>query len=467
MKTLNRPMFRYGGPIKEGVMHGIREPKKNGGSMGEPQAVNTVGSPLAPMGPDGRARHALPLIPLAFNAARFALRPLGKLAMNKALRSGLIKGSGSGTVRGGLAPPRVIDRVKDMTGTKLSFTPNKVGRYFIDSPEGKFVRGTGGKVSKFVKGALKTGVRSPLTAAGLTYSLTDLFPGGKPFGPDKYLPNLLGQRFDKDGKKIPGTGIFNDEIDVLTTSTDTTPLTAEEKAALAKNKKAQAEAAKIAREKFAKAEKEKRYDNYRKIMDIEGMNKDAAYDSLIAASQAVTNEGDFKGSIRDGSLINKIIQSTSKQFDKPKATKKAIDSLILKGEIEKDIAGAKPGTQYKAAQDYAANQGVSISQAYKDLGFSKVNNIATNLTAVNKSLNQSSTSSETLDQAIRLSQDGVIPKVLVNDSKLLEYAKRDDYVDEIDLFQNTVAKEKLGPGVYIIGSKAFQIDEEGNQSQLY
>ncbi len=31
MKQLNRPMFRYGGPIKEGVMSGIREPKKNGG----------------------------------------------------------------------------------------------------------------------------------------------------------------------------------------------------------------------------------------------------------------------------------------------------------------------------------------------------------------------------------------------------------------------------------------------------
>ena len=28
MRTLNRPMFRYGGPIKEGVMNGIREPKK-------------------------------------------------------------------------------------------------------------------------------------------------------------------------------------------------------------------------------------------------------------------------------------------------------------------------------------------------------------------------------------------------------------------------------------------------------
>ena len=33
MRTLNRPMFRYGGPIKQGVMNGIREPKKNGGKM--------------------------------------------------------------------------------------------------------------------------------------------------------------------------------------------------------------------------------------------------------------------------------------------------------------------------------------------------------------------------------------------------------------------------------------------------
>ena len=30
MRTLNRPMFRMGGPIKEGVMHGIREPYRSG-----------------------------------------------------------------------------------------------------------------------------------------------------------------------------------------------------------------------------------------------------------------------------------------------------------------------------------------------------------------------------------------------------------------------------------------------------
>ena len=464
MKTLNRPMFRYGGPIKEGVMNGIREPKKNGGSMSKQFNTGLVGDERYPK-TDGREHHYAFLAPMAFNAARFALRPLGQLAMRQIAKKGVT--GGGGIIRSGLGRSRVMQPGESLTRSGVGFTPNKVGRYFIDSPEGKFVRGAGGKASKFVKGALKTGVRSPLTAAGLTYSLTDLFPGGKPFGPDKYLPNLLGQRFDKDGKKIPGTGIFNTAVEELTTETDTTPLTEEEKAALAKNKKAQAEAAKIAREKFAKAEKEKRYDNYRKIMDIEGMNKDAAYDSLIAASQAVLGEDDFKGSIKDGSLINKIIQSTSKQFDKPKATKKAIDSLILKGEIEKDIASAKPGTQYKAAADYASMQGVSIDQAYKDLGFSKVNNIATNLTAVNKSLGQTSTSSETLDQAIRLSQDGVIPKILADDTKMLELEKDPNFKDTITLFQETVQKNNLGPGVYIIGTEAFQIDEEGNQSQLY
>ena len=89
--------------------------------------------------------------------------------------------------------------------------------------------------------------------------------------------------------------------------------------------------------------RKKNVERYRDIMDIKGMNKEAAYESLIAASQAVNQAGgDLKGSIRDGSLINQIIQSTSKAFDKPKATKDAIDTLILKGEIEKDINASDP-----------------------------------------------------------------------------------------------------------------------------
>ena len=34
MRPLNRPMFKMGGPIKEGIMQGMKEP----------QAINTVGN---------------------------------------------------------------------------------------------------------------------------------------------------------------------------------------------------------------------------------------------------------------------------------------------------------------------------------------------------------------------------------------------------------------------------------------
>ena len=52
MRPLNRPMFKMGGPIKEGIMQGMKEP----------QAINTVGSPLAPTDASGRQGYALPLM---------------------------------------------------------------------------------------------------------------------------------------------------------------------------------------------------------------------------------------------------------------------------------------------------------------------------------------------------------------------------------------------------------------------
>ena len=64
MRPLNRPMFRYGGPIKEGVMSGIREPKKNGG----PTGTGLVGDQRYPK-TNGREHHAVfipPLVALSF-----------------------------------------------------------------------------------------------------------------------------------------------------------------------------------------------------------------------------------------------------------------------------------------------------------------------------------------------------------------------------------------------------------------
>ena len=72
MRPLNRPMFRYGGPIKEGVMSGIREPKKNGG-LSKQFNTGLVGDERYPK-TDGREHHLgfLAAVPWLANAARFA-----------------------------------------------------------------------------------------------------------------------------------------------------------------------------------------------------------------------------------------------------------------------------------------------------------------------------------------------------------------------------------------------------------
>ena len=328
MRPLNRPMFRMGGLIKEGIMQGMKEP----------QAINTVGSPLAPTDSSGRQGYALPLIPLAFGIARTALMPFGRLAMQKALRSGLVRNIGAGTVRGGLGPSRTFNPATDMAN-KLSFTPNKFGRYFTQSPEGKFLTGQGGKISKFAKGAIKGTLRSPAATLLTAGTLTDILPGGKPFGPDKFLPNVLGQRFDEQGNKIPGTGFFNPDtgakagdkemkvVDQIGAGEGTTGGSVTDDPNKAKQ---------IQEDRIAKTKK-----RYYELMGIDKMKKDAAYDSLIDASKIVQQEGaDLKGAIKSGNLQSQIIQAISKNLDKSADIKKQIDAAILKGEIQKDVASA-------------------------------------------------------------------------------------------------------------------------------
>ena len=122
MKTLNRPMFRYGGPIKEGIMDGMKEK----------QAINTVGSPLAPTDSSGRQGYALPLMFLLGQGARMALRPLGQFAMRQFAGPNLgIGGKRLLTMGGRKAPPIPAGYGKE----QMIFNPTGLGRYFLNSPE--------------------------------------------------------------------------------------------------------------------------------------------------------------------------------------------------------------------------------------------------------------------------------------------------------------------------------------------
>jgi hypothetical protein len=475
MRTLNRPMFRYGGPIKEGVMNGIREPKKHGGSMGPnegPRRAALVGDPNFPQ-TDGRAHHVAPII---YGAGMAAAR-LAPMALRGL--SGLKKAYQGFKSARTLTPGKLgkFGRLKDMVMPGGRFRDTTKPTYSINKSLGRITEGSEPyrmgilqslKDPKRLGAAIRENPFTALSALTLPNMALNAAPivGKGALGAGKMFIDavLPGEQFRGDEKETEAA-----VLEKLTTDTIEKVLSPAEEKALAADKKAQAEAAAIAGENFAKAQKEKRIEGYREIMDIKGMNKDAAYNSLIAASQAVLGEGDFKGSLKDGSLINKIIGTTSQAFDKPAKTKDAINSLILKGEIEKNINQGKEGSQMKAAKDFASAQGISVTQAYKDLGFSKTKNLSENIAIVSKSQGGIGLTTDSVAEGLRMTYPELgVPNIIGTDAELIKLKKENSlYRDQNDaaIFEDLAVKNKLGDGLYVLGTSSFTITD-GKLDQL-
>ena len=448
MRTLNRPMFRYGGPIKEGVMHGIRESKRNGGSMNRQAAL--VGNPNFPM-QNGRALHSEAATRSALEKIKQATLSTVKnpiKSLNPAKKIGMAKNVG-------LA---VLNPLKN-------FYRRQVGK--LDMP-GKFVK-KGGALGPGYAGVGQTGSllqrakyfasKNPKTTVGGLYlgsgPAVDIASGS--VGPlktvgrqlmDLAVPDFIYDQDAADAEKAAAIELAKkQERDALRKMNSGTDEVITE----------------TVEEKTPEQLRKDRIEKYRDIVDIKGMNKDAAYNSLIAASQAISGEGDFKGSLKDGSLINKIIQSTSKAYDKPKATKDAIDTLILKGEIEADIAAGKAGSYEKQVAAVAKNLGVDIKTAQKmlikepvDVRSQVVSDISTTKQPLTHKLLVSSVKKQIPGATVLLNTDQAKDKLGENQSA-------EDYLMTTDIF-NTVEDPS---GVYIIGQEVVQVDKKGNTTTLF
>jgi len=390
MKPLNRPMFRYGGPIKEGVMSGIQErvPYKTGGGY-----LKNLGGAIANF-----------------------YNPLKKL--------------------------RPIQKIKKI----YSGDPS---RYGVPAAEGLKQ-----KTIRFLKPDEKAGVltnkylfdRTLVPAAGaVKYGVQKALPyataGGLTIGGGTALYNAL-----KGDPKIDDDGISQEnKIKAAIGMPENLTIRKDPKTAQIIADKLNQDATKSAEEL-----RKDRVQRYRDIMDIKGMNKTAAYNSLIAASQLINQEGDFKGSIKDGSLISKLIGATSKAFDKPSQTKDAIDTLILKGEIEKDIKASDPSNA--VLNELRAGQ---LKKLNKDL---KGNTTAEIIQA--RMLKDDMPSGSNLAGLISINNPELNVKVLP--TKDLGNADPIDYMTKI---VTTVNADETTPdypaGVYVLKDKVIQITEEG------
>ena len=445
MRTLNRPLFKMGGSIKEGVMHGIREPKRNGG-LSKQFNTGLVGDERYPK-TDGREHHVL-FLPALGAAGMAALRfaaPYGARLLGGAIRTGV----------GGkrfLAP----------TGSWWGKDPLVGGaRKLVQSGLRGKSKGMWGKVGKFAT--------APTTALGAAYALTDIFPGGKPFGPDTKLPNILGQRFDEKGKKIPGTGLFNPgkpkkEGYILPGQ----GLSGEK---VTKDTSTAAE-----RKAFADKQKDARLAKYLDMMGYDKARKNAVADAMIDAGRIINERGTLKGKNINRELIDPIIGATSARLDKPEQIREAVGLMMTKTDLEKEAAGGKPGPALKAARDYQEQFGGTLQDAYKHTGGTKQLNFGETKSALAKQYGRGPNDQDVILQTIQLVK-GNEPGFKLDDIKVLGDAetlegleKQEDFISITDsVLKSPDAQTEDGvvkPGIYVVGHAVVVVTEDGKVDRI-
>jgi len=333
MRTLNRPMFRMGGPIKEGVMHGIREPRQ-GYALGK-EVVKQVGTK----------------VPVVSNIYNRGIANLSKLGQKF---KGLFGKTGPGTTKQQYQGYSEYGPVTYKTvKTPGTFEPNPVGKYLMGSPEAKalkYVWDGKGWVAK----AAAVPFKSPLLGGTLIYQ------GGKWLWPDgkEATDAEVESQFNFKGGTKPGRG------DSGMTYTDP-------------------DAAK----KLAAKKRDDRITNLLETMGYDAAKKDAVSKALIDASQIVSERGtlDKKNITRE--LINPIIQATSKRLEKPEQLNEAVRLMMTKAEIEKEmnpldsevkrmqIAAAKKtlagGTLQEAVLDQTLKQGAPTGATLSQIARAK------------------------------------------------------------------------------------------------
>jgi len=399
-------MFRYGGPIKEGVMNGIREPKRNGGSMANnegPRRAALVGNPIYPK-VDGRTNH---IAPFAIGAAAMRFLPAAYRGF-KASRAYKPFSQNLG----------FMGRLKD------TLLPSRGIRAGMADP---------GAGAGFATGSLlRSNPGIALTAGG--YGINKLL--GKEPKPEPGKPSLINQRKAKIGMPENLTIVDGGQFE--------------------KPAKELTEAERIELENKARREK---MENYKKIMDIKGMSKNAAYKSLVDASKIIQEGGNLKEQLKDGSLITKITAAASKRFDKVSDTENALRSLVAKGEIDNEM------NKEAKALDKKYKEGVIAMNEKKMSGPTLQELLSDHRNKKGKNATGTTLAGYVIDKG------GEVVDIV--DSSLVDKHIKGGG-DTVSFMELIVAKnlqknppEEVTPGLYVVKDSLITVNEDGSVTPNY
>ena len=436
MRTLNRPMFNMGGPIKEGVMHGIREPYK-GGQLVRP-------GPGRP-GYQGDPRKGIAKRVGAWGASKIP---------------GFTKGWAKRAWDKYKFPPKMQPATPTgpgiTTATKAKDMWHRAGQYFGKHPY----------LSTLGPAYLSQTQPVQSVAKGVVGAIPEIAQFGTevltPKKWEKYLPPDDWWKWKSDVEWKPG------DVRGETPPPDKTLL---EKIAVKDygphKKDTSPILTKSMRDKVAQTAKDRRVNELLEMMGHKQSKKDAVYDALIDASQIVGAAPGGKGLDISKDIIQPIIGATSKRFDKPKEIEEAVRLMMTKGEIEKDIAAGKGGTLKQNAKDLV-NAGVFKDEtaAMKHLASKKT--MGSVVADVSKQFGVSGANADVLDTSLRIKEEVIPQGKWKGDNKVYKEFKNNNK-DKADIeleFVKTITDRKVGD-YYIVDKRIVLVDENLNPDYYY
>ena len=303
MKVLNRPMFRYGGPIKEGIMSGIKEPRQ------KYQDAGSVFKNVQAVLQDGTAAD-----PKVLNEA-------AKLGIGNPYRTQEFKPY----------KKKVVTKPTDLSEMDIA-TAGGYGE--IEKPYIEYQ-----KIPKYIEDVDGDGIRdlNPEYTKNKTF-LNDIFGG--PYEPK------TNQEFKSTIKTGPAEG------------TEMPPmLTKDTGANMVKNRV----------DDVNNNENNNVIDRKEKVNSIlEGLGydraqKNALYDAMIKAGQRISRTG-----LGADNLVSDVIAETSQSYDKPEKLREAANLMQVQQDLKLDqIEASKTGGTLKQNYDFYISQGDSKEVAEK------------------------------------------------------------------------------------------------------
>jgi hypothetical protein len=395
MKVLNRPMFRYGGPIKEGIMSGIKEPKRGrvdgpGSYAGEEAAeiFKNVGQIITTDTPNSKVLNAAAQIGIGN-----PYRDIRRGALDKKVN---------------LKP---INNEVDMA---------TLGGYGeIEKPYLEF-----DKIPKYIEDIDGDGIRdlNPEYVKNKTF-INDIFGGpykrktneefstpiktGKASGTD--MPPML----DKSGKM----GVVTPDVKLPGDTEPPVELTRKEKV-----------------------------NSILEGLGYDRAQKNALYDAMIKAGQRISRTG-----LGADNLVSDVIAETSQSYDKPEKLREAANLMQVQQDLKleqlKESKDTKPPVQ-KLAEYYQSDEGGGLE---RDVAIRKANKLPTTLGEYFTASAAKTDLGKVRDATNQATRDGLFGEGVEYRGKI----EAKNYDGSVDVFVKS--DDFRGDGVYNVGGKAVLI----------